>query len=114
MAPVFSRAAWKCVWHLIQVQVLRILPDNPLYHLIYSRCGCNVVTLNSTSDFNVLILQNDLIHGWGLDMKLGYCAQVLNIVQIPWGFLQINSLHFCCISSTSCGMLTLLFADIPK
>ncbi|KAG6510305.1 hypothetical protein ZIOFF_028314 [Zingiber officinale] len=36
MAPVFSRAAWKCVWHLIQ---------------------------------------NDLVHGWGLDMKLGYCAQ---------------------------------------
>ncbi|XP_020112654.1 uncharacterized protein LOC109727153 isoform X2 [Ananas comosus] len=36
MAPVFSRAAWRCVWHLIQ---------------------------------------NDLIHGWGLDMKLGYCAQ---------------------------------------
>ncbi|PKA64140.1 hypothetical protein AXF42_Ash005152 [Apostasia shenzhenica] len=36
MVPVFSRAAWKCVWHLIQ---------------------------------------NDLIHGWGLDMKLGYCAQ---------------------------------------
>ncbi|XP_010274912.1 PREDICTED: uncharacterized protein LOC104610123 isoform X2 [Nelumbo nucifera] len=36
MAPVFSRAAWHCVWHLIQ---------------------------------------NDLIHGWGLDMKLGYCAQ---------------------------------------
>ncbi|KAG8074511.1 hypothetical protein GUJ93_ZPchr0006g41291 [Zizania palustris] len=36
MAPVFSQAAWRCVWHLIQ---------------------------------------NDLIHGWGLDMKLGYCAQ---------------------------------------
>ncbi|MCL7036576.1 hypothetical protein MKW94_022374 [Papaver nudicaule] len=36
MAPVFSRAAWSCVWHLIQ---------------------------------------NDLVHGWGLDMKLGYCAQ---------------------------------------
>ncbi|RWR90362.1 hypothetical protein CKAN_01945400 [Cinnamomum micranthum f. kanehirae] len=36
MAPVFSSAAWRCVWHLIQ---------------------------------------NDLIHGWGLDMKLGYCAQ---------------------------------------
>uniref|UniRef100_A0A1D1Y171 Riboflavin biosynthesis protein ribBA n=1 Tax=Anthurium amnicola TaxID=1678845 RepID=A0A1D1Y171_9ARAE len=36
MAPVFSRTAWRCVWHLIQ---------------------------------------NDLIHGWGLDMKLGYCAQ---------------------------------------
>ncbi|XP_051131392.1 uncharacterized protein LOC127251650 [Andrographis paniculata] len=36
MAPVFSRAAWRCVWHMVQ---------------------------------------NDLIHAWGLDMKLGYCAQ---------------------------------------
>ncbi|KAK2436851.1 lysine ketoglutarate reductase trans-splicing protein [Trifolium repens] len=36
MAPVFSRAAWYCTWHLIQ---------------------------------------NDLVHGWGMDMKLGYCAQ---------------------------------------
>ncbi|PKI61562.1 hypothetical protein CRG98_018058 [Punica granatum] len=36
MAPVFSRAAWFCTWHL---------------------------------------LQNDLVHGWGMDMKLGYCAQ---------------------------------------
>nr|XP_029121823.1 uncharacterized protein LOC105049665 isoform X2 [Elaeis guineensis] len=36
MAPVFSRAAWRCTWHMIQ---------------------------------------NDLIHAWGLDMKLGYCAQ---------------------------------------
>ncbi|XP_027087146.1 uncharacterized protein [Coffea arabica] len=36
MAPVFSRAAWRCVWYLIQ---------------------------------------NDLIHAWGLDMHLGYCAQ---------------------------------------
>ncbi|CAA2979633.1 uncharacterized protein LOC111370569 isoform X1 [Olea europaea subsp. europaea] len=36
MAPVFSRSAWDCAWHLIQ---------------------------------------NDLVHGWGMDMKLGYCAQ---------------------------------------
>lgn len=36
MAPVFSRSAWFCTWHL---------------------------------------LQNDLIHGWGMDIKLGYCAQ---------------------------------------
>ncbi|XP_047324716.1 uncharacterized protein LOC124928228 [Impatiens glandulifera] len=36
MAPVFSRAAWRCVWYMIQ---------------------------------------NDLIHAWGLDMLLGYCAQ---------------------------------------
>lgn len=36
MAPVFSRAAWRCTWYMIQ---------------------------------------NDLIHAWGLDMKLGYCSQ---------------------------------------
>lgn len=36
MAPVFTKAAWKCVWHMIQ---------------------------------------NDLVHGWGIDFKLGYCAQ---------------------------------------
>ncbi|XP_051134957.1 uncharacterized protein LOC127254105 [Andrographis paniculata] len=36
MAPVFSRSAWNCAWHLIQ---------------------------------------NDLVHGWGMDMKFGYCAQ---------------------------------------
>ncbi|GMI88738.1 hypothetical protein like AT4G12840 [Hibiscus trionum] len=36
MAPVFSRAAWRCVWYMIQ---------------------------------------NDLIHAWGLDMQVGYCAQ---------------------------------------
>lgn len=36
MAPVFSRDAWRCVWHMVQ---------------------------------------NDLIHAWGLDTKLGYCAQ---------------------------------------
>jgi len=36
MAPVFSRAAWRCAWYMIQ---------------------------------------NDLIHAWGLDYQLGYCAQ---------------------------------------
>ncbi|KAL2482235.1 hypothetical protein Fot_43679 [Forsythia ovata] len=36
MAPVFSKAAWRCVWYMIQ---------------------------------------NDLIHAWGLDIQLGYCAQ---------------------------------------
>ncbi|XP_050379295.1 uncharacterized protein LOC126796497 [Argentina anserina] len=36
MAPVFSRAAWRCVWYMIQ---------------------------------------NDLVHAWGLDEQLGYCAQ---------------------------------------
>lgn len=35
-APVFSRTAWRCVWNMIQ---------------------------------------NDLVHGWGLDFNLGRCAQ---------------------------------------
>jgi hypothetical protein len=38
MAPVFSKAAWQCVWHMVQ---------------------------------------NDLVHGWGVDFKIGYCAQGL-------------------------------------
>ncbi|CAA0840038.1 Protein of unknown function (DUF707 [Striga hermonthica] len=40
MAPVFSKAAWRCVWYMIQ---------------------------------------NDLIHAWGLDMQLGYCAQASSL-----------------------------------
>ncbi|KAJ4730369.1 Lysine ketoglutarate reductase trans-splicing-like protein, putative (DUF707) [Melia azedarach] len=36
MAPVFSIASWRCVWHMIQ---------------------------------------NDLVHAWGVDFQLGYCAQ---------------------------------------
>ncbi|CAN6203759.1 unnamed protein product [Urochloa humidicola] len=36
MVPVFSRAAWRCAWRMVQ---------------------------------------NDLIHGWGLDYRLGRCAQ---------------------------------------
>lgn len=36
MAPVFSRSAWRCVWHLIQ---------------------------------------NDLVHGWGLDFSLRKCVE---------------------------------------
>ncbi|KAJ7961714.1 Lysine ketoglutarate reductase trans-splicing-like protein, putative (DUF707) [Quillaja saponaria] len=36
MAPAFSKASWRCVWHMIQ---------------------------------------NDLVHAWGLDFQLGYCVQ---------------------------------------
>ncbi|KAG9146467.1 hypothetical protein Leryth_011754 [Lithospermum erythrorhizon] len=39
MAPVFSREAWRCVWHMIQ---------------------------------------NDLVHGWGLDFALRRCAEVVH------------------------------------
>ncbi|XP_050206902.1 uncharacterized protein LOC126656382 [Mercurialis annua] len=36
MAPVFSKASWRCTWYMIQ---------------------------------------NNLVHGWGVDFQLGYCAQ---------------------------------------
>ncbi|OEL27107.1 hypothetical protein BAE44_0011873, partial [Dichanthelium oligosanthes] len=46
MAPVFSKSAWQCVWHLIQLM-----------------------------NIYIVFIQNDLIHGWGIDYKFGYCAQ---------------------------------------
>ncbi|KAF5741104.1 hypothetical protein HS088_TW10G00099 [Tripterygium wilfordii] len=49
MAPVFSRDAWRCVWHMIQ---------------------------------------NDLVHGWGLDFALGRCVQPahekIGVVDAQW------------------------------
>ncbi|XP_047321507.1 uncharacterized protein LOC124925526 [Impatiens glandulifera] len=49
MAPVFSRKAWRCVWHLIQ---------------------------------------NDLVHGWGLDFALRLCAEPahekIGVVDAQW------------------------------
>lgn len=49
MAPVFSRSAWRCVWHMIQ---------------------------------------NDLVHGWGLDMELQRCArpahEKIGVVDAQW------------------------------
>ncbi|CAL0323050.1 unnamed protein product [Lupinus luteus] len=49
MAPVFSRDAWRCVWHLIQ---------------------------------------NDLVHGWGLDFVLGKCVEnpheKIGVVDAQW------------------------------
>ncbi|KAL0407366.1 UNVERIFIED_CONTAM: hypothetical protein Slati_4050500 [Sesamum latifolium] len=34
------------------------------------------------------LIQNDLVHGWGMDMKLGYCAQVTNLFDVPVPFLR--------------------------
>ncbi|KAL6567857.1 hypothetical protein OROGR_001525 [Orobanche gracilis] len=49
MAPVFSRDAWRCVWHMIQ---------------------------------------NDLVHGWGLDLALRRCVQPahekIGVVDAQW------------------------------
>uniref|UniRef100_A0A2P2L4M7 Uncharacterized protein LOC103321836 isoform X2 n=1 Tax=Rhizophora mucronata TaxID=61149 RepID=A0A2P2L4M7_RHIMU len=49
MAPVFSRDAWRCVWHMIQ---------------------------------------NDLVHGWGLDFALRKCVEPahekIGVVDSQW------------------------------
>ncbi|CAM6057073.1 unnamed protein product [Sphagnum tenellum] len=49
MAPVFSRKAWRCIWHMIQ---------------------------------------NDLVHGWGLDFSLQRCVQPahekIGVVDAQW------------------------------
>ncbi|KAG6557754.1 hypothetical protein Mapa_000521 [Marchantia paleacea] len=49
MAPVFSRKAWRCVWHMIQ---------------------------------------NDLVHGWGLDMSMRRCVEPahkkIGVVDAQW------------------------------
>ncbi|XP_051116033.1 uncharacterized protein LOC127241160 [Andrographis paniculata] len=49
MAPVFSREAWRCVWHMIQ---------------------------------------NDLVHGWGLDLALQRCVEPahekIGVVDAQW------------------------------
>ncbi|XP_043702058.1 uncharacterized protein LOC122652397 isoform X2 [Telopea speciosissima] len=54
MAPVFSRKAWRCVWHMIQ---------------------------------------NDLVHGWGLDFALRRCAEPahekIGVVDSQWIVHQV-------------------------
>ncbi|KAK3032056.1 hypothetical protein RJ639_036270 [Escallonia herrerae] len=49
MAPVFSRDAWRCVWHMIQ---------------------------------------NDFVHGWGLDFALRKCVEPahekIGVVDAQW------------------------------
>ncbi|KAE9452618.1 hypothetical protein C3L33_15483, partial [Rhododendron williamsianum] len=40
-------------------------------------CITSVLGSSPTLTYMLLLLfwQNDLVHGWGMDMKLGYCAQ---------------------------------------
>ncbi|KAF8402241.1 hypothetical protein HHK36_013193 [Tetracentron sinense] len=57
MAPVFSRETWRYTWHMTQ--------------------GCTVISLYS--NFLWFLLQNDLIHAWGLDKQLGYCDQATHL-----------------------------------
>lgn len=66
MAPVFSRDAWRCVWHM--TQVYKILSFR--FKLV------QVLSLQATMKNFYLLLQNDLVHGWGLDFALRRCVEV--------------------------------------
>ena len=57
-APVFTREAWACVWHMIQ---------------------------------------NDLVHGWGLDWNFWRCVDVrTNSESSPVHFLHVQLLWITC------------------
>ncbi|RWW32474.1 hypothetical protein BHE74_00045304 [Ensete ventricosum] len=66
MAPVFSRDAWRCVWHMIQVRQSISITLHSSWSL--SQLKCNYWLLS----------QNDLVHGWGLDFALRRCVEVLD------------------------------------
>ncbi|KAF9672293.1 hypothetical protein SADUNF_Sadunf11G0026300 [Salix dunnii] len=94
MAPVFSRSAWYCAWHLIQDSGLCLLSAKQIDfggnkystgrrydHMVklYSTRISMIAKVHSWLKVDIMKLvfnfQNDLVHGWGMDMKLGYCAQ---------------------------------------
>ncbi|CAN1321830.1 hypothetical protein LINPERPRIM_LOCUS32161 [Linum perenne] len=64
MAPVFSRDAWRCVWHMIQ---------------------------------------NDLVHGWGLDFVLRKCVEgAVGFGRTPWHGVRNDSLSVAYGSKNVC------------
>lgn len=67
MAPVFSKAAWRCVWYM---------------------------------------MQNDLIHAWGLDLQLGYCAQAIITYCLAFVVCVLSGLFTNCNCPVRLGWLT--------
>ena len=47
MAPVFSREAWRCVWHMIQVQRMTLTWENVVGASISACIKCNLCLPNS-------------------------------------------------------------------
>lgn len=73
MAPVFSREAWRCVWHMIQVFFWRPTSMNLIKNAI--SFSFRWQWTYSSSEMS----QNDLVHGWGLDLALQRCLEVWTI-----------------------------------
>ncbi|RAL39432.1 hypothetical protein DM860_002965 [Cuscuta australis] len=68
MAPVFSRRAWRCVWYLIQVIINLYRNEKIPFRLLQKDIVFEIF-------IQCVVWQNDLVLGWGMDMKFGYCAQ---------------------------------------
>jgi hypothetical protein len=60
--------------------------------------------------FSFFNFQNDLVHGWGMDMKLGYCAQVCRTWYF-WDYFQFLWL-FSSPSILGSMLLTELFSEL--
>lgn len=48
-------------------------------NIFFCECCASAIFLTLSfikSLIGLFLVQNDLVHGWGMDMKLGYCAQV--------------------------------------
>jgi len=73
MAPVFSRDAWRCVWHMIQVKCLLFLFSFANIHWPVVQCLFKRSLIMSAP---LWAFQNDLVHGWGLDFALRKCVEV--------------------------------------
>uniref|UniRef100_A0A0E0NDE4 Lysine ketoglutarate reductase trans-splicing related 1 n=1 Tax=Oryza rufipogon TaxID=4529 RepID=A0A0E0NDE4_ORYRU len=73
MATVFSRDAWRCVWHMIQVE----------WHYMF-----NFSIVYNSGILTHCLLQNDLVHGWGLDFALRKCVEPahekIGVVDAQW------------------------------
>ncbi|KAI4384198.1 hypothetical protein MLD38_002383 [Melastoma candidum] len=75
MAPVFSKEAWRCVWHMLQVYSL-------------PKCFLNHGFVSHFGDCSTVFLQNDLVHGWGIDFALRKCVEPahdkIRVVNSQW------------------------------
>lgn len=77
MATVFSRNAWRCAWHMIQVCSSDFI--------FSGRCHFSPFPCVGYKFF--FEMQNDLVHGWGLDFALRRCVEVSDCL-IPFALVN--------------------------
>lgn len=78
MAPVFSRKAWRCIWYIIQVHNCDHWQFTSF--TLIETMDTESCLLSSNICHACLWLQNDLVHGWGLDFALRRCVTEVIII----------------------------------